>query len=140
MKRKSVVSRNFLRRPRVRGLVPDLRWLLVVLNVGCESFLGVWVPVGLEGDSGFEREAVAGGLQDLEKHGFIIVDPVTGEIFLTEFFRDNEFKGIQRHQQALAAWRAIESPKLRAAVLAAIEANPGCGLSVELFREKTEGA
>jgi len=40
MKKHSMLPRNFYRRPAIRDLVPDLKLLLTVLTVGCETHIG----------------------------------------------------------------------------------------------------
>lgn len=129
MKRSSSISRTFFRRPAVRELVPDLRLLLVVMTVGCESHAGVWRPAGLPEETGLEVGAVDGGLADLERRGHILRDRGTAEVFLRAWYRDNVFKGPARWGQWLEDLKQIESPRLRAAVLEAIAASPECGLS-----------
>lgn len=133
MKRTSVLARNFYRRPVVRALVPDLKNLLAVLTVGCESHVGCWVPVGLGEDAGLDISAVEGGLKDLEKRGLIMCDKETGEVFLKLFFRDNKFSGEARHRQAMGDFEAVLSPFLKEAIVAAVRASPECYLSPELF-------
>lgn len=129
MKRSSSISRTFFRRPAVRELVPDLRLLLVVMTVGCESHAGVWRPAGLPEETGLEVGAVDGGLADLERRGHILRDRSTAEVFLRAWYRDNVFKGPARWGQWLEDLKQIESPRLRAAVLEAIAASPECGLN-----------
>lgn len=129
MKRSSSISRTFFRRPAVRELVPDLRLLLVVMTVGCESHAGVWRPAGLPEETGLEIGAVDGGLADLERRGHILRDRSTAEVFLRAWYRDNVFKGPARWGQWLEDLKQIESPRLRAAVLEAIAASPECGLN-----------
>src|SRR5690606_11870268 len=133
MKTSSSIKRNYFRRPAIRQLVPDLKLLLAVLQVGCESHVGCWVPSGLADDAGLSPEACEGGLQDLEKGGFLQFDKATGEIFLTDFFRNNNFKGPQRGQQALVDFRQVESEALRKSILKAVAQSPECGLSVEFL-------
>lgn len=135
MKKSSVFNRTFFRRPAVKTLVPDLKLLLTVLTMGCESHVGCWVPSGLGEDSGLERAALAGGLDDLEKKGLIKKDEASGEVFLCWWFRDNHFKGEGRGKQALGDFVLVQSPFLRAAILAAVAASPECGLSAT-FLEK----
>ncbi|GEM_PF-2749371 len=133
MKTSSSIKRNYFRRPAIRQLVPDLKLLLAVLQVGCESHVGCWVPSGLADDAGLSAEACDGGLKDLEKGGFLALDQSTGEIFLTDFFRNNTFKGPQRGQQALGDFRQIESEALRKRILKAVAESQECGLSVEFL-------
>jgi hypothetical protein len=61
------------------------------------------------------------------------MDETTGEIFLTDFFRNNTFKGPQRGQQALGDFRQIESEALRKRILKAVAESQECGLSVEFL-------
>lgn len=129
MKRTSCLSRNFFRRPAVRDLVPDLKLLLAVLTVGCESHVGVWVPVGLGEDAGLDPAALAGGMEDLERRNLVVKDHETGEVFLKFFLRDNVFRGEERGRQARGDFRQIQSEKLKNEVLAAVENSPECGLS-----------
>lgn len=129
MKKSSVLSRNFFRRPAVRDLVPDLKLLLAVLSVGCESHVGCWVPVGLGEDAGLDPSVLDGGLADLERRGHVSRDRDTGEIFLNAFFRDNSFKGPLRGHQARTDFLAIQSDGLRRMVLAAVARSPECQLS-----------
>lgn len=133
MKTSSSIKRNYFRRPAIRQLVPDLKLLLAVLQVGCESHVGCWVPSGLADDAGLSAEACEGGLKDLEKGGFLALDQSTGEIFLTDFFRNNTFKGPQRGQQALGDFKQIESEALRKRILKAVADSQECGLSVEFL-------
>lgn len=133
MKTSSSIKRNYFRRPAVRQLVPDLKLLLAVLQVGCESHVGCWVPSGLADDAGLSPEACEGGLRDLERGGFVVFDQATGEIFLTDFFRNNTFKGPQRGQQALSDFRQVESEALRKMILKAVGESPECDLSVEFL-------
>lgn len=133
MKTSSSIKRNYFRRPAIRQLVPDLKLLLAVLQVGCESHVGCWVPSGLADDAGLSPEACEGGLGDLEKGGFIHFDKATGEIFLTDFFRNNTFKGPLRGQQALVDFRQVESGALRKMILKAVGESPECGLDVEFL-------
>lgn len=133
MKTSSSIKRNYFRRPAIRQLVPDLKLLLAVLQVGCESHVGCWVPSGLADDAGLSVEACEGGLRDLERGGFIVFDQATGEIFLTDFFRNNTFKGPQRGQQALSDFRQVESEALRKRILKAVAESQECGLSVEFL-------
>lgn len=133
MKTSSSIKRNYFRRPAIRHLVPDLKLLLAVLQVGCESHVGCWVPSGLADDAGLSVEACEGGLRDLARAGLVEVDQDTGEIFLTDFFRNNTFKGPQRGQQALADFRQVESEALRKSILNAVAQSQECGLSVEFL-------
>lgn len=135
MKKSSVFNRTFFRRPIVKTLVPDLKLLLTVLTMGCESHVGCWVPAGLGEDSGLERAALAGGLEDLERKGVIQRDQATGEVFLCWWFRDNHFKGEGRGKQALGDFVLVQSPALKKAILEAVKASPECCLSAT-FLEK----
>lgn len=131
MKRSSVISRAFFRRPAVKELVPDLKLTLTVLTVSCETHCGVYIPGGLAEDVGLDPSALAGALVDLERRGHIVTDSATGEIFVTAWYRDNTYKSAQRGQQWRGDFIRIESAKLKAAVLAAIDTSPECGLSVD---------
>lgn len=133
MKTSSSIKRNYFRRPAVRQLVPDLKLLLAVLQVGCESHVGCWVHSGLADDAGLSTEACEGGLRDLARSGFIESDESTGEIFLTDFFRNNTFKGMLRKQQALTDFRQVESEALRKSILNAVAQSPECDLSVDFL-------
>lgn len=128
MKQKGSINRNFFRGPRVRALVSDLKLLLAVLFVGCESHIGCWLPVGLSDDSGLADESLAGGMTILEKEGFVAADQQTGEIFLTDFFRNNTFKTPARVRQAQGDFEMVESAKLREKILEKISLSPECGL------------
>lgn len=128
MKRGSMLSRTFYRRPAVRDLVPDLKLVLTVLYVGCESHVGVYRPAGLGEDAGLDTAALGGALDDLVRRGHVSRDQETGEVFLTDFFRDNTFKTQARRSQARDDFMQIESNALREKVLRAIEKNPECGL------------
>lgn len=136
MKRSSVLSRVFFRRATVRGLVPDLKLVLLVVTVGCESHVGVYRPAGLSEDTGLEPSSLAGALDDLERRGHIVRDLATGELFVAEFFRDNTFGTVARRGQARADFEQIESAKLRAKVLDAVKQNPGSGLTTSNLTEK----
>ncbi len=136
MKSASSLKRNYFRRPAIRQLVPDLKLLLCVLQVSCESHVGCWVPSGISDDCGLSLEALEGGMRNLQKNGFILIDVATGEIFLTDFFRNNAFKGPMRMQQALGDFRQIESETLRNRVVEAVRKSPECGLNSDLFSEK----
>lgn len=138
MKQKGSINRNFYRQPRVRALVPDLKLLLSVLFVSCESHIGCWLPAGLADDSGLSDEALAGGLAALEKEKFIEIDQETGEIFLNDFFRNNTFKTPQRVGQARSDFNVIESEKLRKKVLEKIELSPECGLKKSHFENNQQ--
>lgn len=138
MKRSSVVNRSFFRRPAVRDLVPDLKLILVVMTISCESHVGVWRPGGLAEDAGLDPAALAGALADLTTRGHIVADNKTGEIMLTAFFRDNTFSGPQRIRQAIDDYKLIESEMLREMVVAAVEKNPGCGLKKACFLENQQ--
>lgn len=129
MKRNSMLSRPFFRRPGIRELVPDLKLVLAVLTVGCESHAGCYRPAGLGEDTGLDQKALAGALDDLERRGHIARDSGTGESFLSDFFRDNTFMTPARRGQARDDFMQIESPALRERVLWAISKNPECGLS-----------
>lgn len=130
MKRSSVLSRTFFRRPAVRELVPDLKLVLIVLTVSCESNTGIYRPAGLAEDAGLDAVTLAGALVDLERRGHILVDHATGEIFIIAFYRDNTFKGKPRFGQWVADWALAESEKLRAAAVKAIAVSAECGLVV----------
>lgn len=92
MKRSSVLSRTFFRRPAVRELVPDLKLILAVLTVSSESHVGCWVPGGLGEDAGLDLTALDGGMVDLERRDFILWDVATGEIFSAAFFPRQHFQ------------------------------------------------
>lgn len=147
MKTSSLISRTFFRRPAVRELVPDLKLLLAVLTVSCESHVGVYIPGGLGEDAGLDAQALDGGLADLERRGLIIRDQATGEIFIRDFFRDNVFKGHIRVRQAITSFNLVASYGLREKVAESIGNNPGCGLDKSDFvvnqqvsaQEKGEG-
>ena len=66
MKRSSVLSRTFFRRPAVRELVPNLKLVLLALTIGCETHSGVYVPSGLSEDVGLDPGALVGALDDLK--------------------------------------------------------------------------
>lgn len=136
MKRSSVLSRTFFRRPAVRELVPDLKLILAVLTVSSESHVGCWVPGGLGEDAGLDLTALEGGMVDLERRDFIFRDVATGEIFLRHFFRDNIFNGPLRGNQARADFSAVRSEKLRREILKAVENSPECGLSTTLLENQ----
>lgn len=136
MKRSSVLSRAFFRRPAVRDLVPDLKLVLVVLTASCESHIGVYRPAGLAEDCGFDAAALAGALLDLERRGHFLRDSESGEIFLRDFFRDNSFATPARKRQARDDFAQIESAWLRAEVLASIVQNPFCALKKTDLLEK----
>ena len=131
MKRSSSISRTFFRRPAVRDLVPDLKLVLAVLTIGCESHAGIYMPGGLAEDAGLDPAALVGALADLERRGHIVRDGETGEIFLASFYRDNTFATPQRHRQWTDDISRVESASLRAAALAAVAASPECGLAVD---------
>lgn len=131
MKRSASLSRTFFRRPGIRELVPDLKLILTVLTVGCESHAGIYMPGGLAEDAGLDLSTLAGGLVDLERRGHIVRDGTTGEIFLTSFYRDNTFSSPQRQRQWSGDFARVESAALRAAALAAIAASPECSLVVD---------
>ena len=130
-KRSSMLSRAFFRRPAIRALVPSLKLLLVVIAIGCESHAGVYTPAGLGEDTGLSAEALAGGLADLLRRGHVSTDPATGEIFITDFYRDNKFAGTARQRQWHDDFRAIESIALKNAVLTAVKNSPECGLEID---------
>lgn len=130
-KRSSVLARNFFRREKVRALVPDLRLILAVATVSCETHCGVWIPGDLARDTGLDEAALAGGLADLEARGIILRDADTGEILLADFFRDNVFSGPARRGQFRGDFARIESLRLREAAAKAVLQNPGCGLEIE---------
>lgn len=131
MKRSSMFSRSFFRRPAVRDLVPELKLVLAVLIVGCESHAGVYLPGGLGEDCGLAPSSLAGALVDLERRGHILTDKKTGEVFINGFYRDNAFRGAQRVAQWQTDFNQIESELLRRAVLEAIKLSPECGISVD---------
>ena len=131
MKRYSTLPRNYLRRPEIRGLVPDLKLLMLCVYVSCESHVGAFLPGGLSEESGLEAEALAGGLADLIRRGLLVFDESTGEVFISSFFRDNVFNTPARRGQAVDDFRRVESQVLRNEILAAVEKNPGCGLTIE---------
>lgn len=135
MKRSSVLSRVFFRRAAVRSLVPDLKLVLVVLTIGCESHVGVYRPAGLGEDTGLDSSALAGALDDLARRSHILPDAATGEIFIVDWFRDNSFSTAARRGQARDDFAQIESEKLRQAVLKAIDQNPSCGLTAADFSQ-----
>ncbi len=137
-KRSSVLSRVFFRRTMIKELVPDLKLVLVVLTVGCESHVGVYRPAGLGEDTGLDPAALAGALSDLERRNHILSDPKTGEIFIRDFFRDNSFSTPQRRGQARDDFLQIESTTLRDTVLQAINHNPSCSLQSTDFSEFVE--
>jgi hypothetical protein len=140
MKRSSVMSRVFFRRAAIKALVPDLKLVLVVLTVGCESHVGVYRPAGLGEDSGLDPTSLAGALADLERRNHILPDAGTGEIFVVDFFRDNSFSTAARRGQARGDFCQIESEKLRKAVLQAIKNNPSCGLSIADCQQNQDAA
>ena len=129
MKHSSMLSRAFFRRPSVRALVPDYKLVLTVLVVGCESHAGVYIPGGLGEDTGLDPAPLRTALADLERHGHIIADEETGEVFICSFYRDNVFKTANRVGQWHSDFKMIESQKLRAAVSKAIGFSPECGLA-----------
>jgi len=129
MKSRSSLHRNFFRRAEIRCLVPDLKLLLAVLTIGCDSNAGAYLPGGLGDDSGLEAAALAGGLLDLEKRGLIVRDMATGEIFLTHFYRDNTYSNPARRIHARDDFERVESMALRQKILAAVAKNPDCGLT-----------
>ena len=131
MKRSSSLSRTFFRRPAVRRLVPDLKLVLVVLTIGCESHTGVYRPAGLAEDTGLDPSALKGGMADLEREGHVLQDNKTGEVFLRAWYRDNSFNTDARRGQWRDDFRQIESLRLRALVEEAISASPECGLKVQ---------
>lgn len=139
MKRTACLNRNCLRRPAVRKLVPDLKLLWLALKINCETHIGVWaLGLGALGeDSGFEKDALEGGLAALQQRGLILLDEETGEVFLTDFFRENTFKTPARRGQAWDDWIRIQSLVIRKQVSKAIFANPECGLEGDLFDKST---
>ena len=134
MKRNSVTTRAWYRRPAIRALVPDLKLLLNVLTTGCETFVGVYIPAGIGDDAGLAPEAVAGGLASLEKAGHIVLDKETGEIFIAAFFRDNKFKLERMRRLVTDEFCLVQSPELKKRVLAAVAASPECCLKVDSLR------
>lgn len=124
---------GFFRRQEVRSLLPDLKLLLAVIFVSCESHVGCWIPGDLAKDSGVDEESLSGGLDVLEKQKLIMRDRRTGELFILWWFRDNTFKGAQRGAQALADFNMVESQVLREAILDAVRRNPECGLSADFL-------
>lgn len=135
MKKSSSISRNFFKRSQVRDLVPDLKLLLAVLTISTESHVGCWIAGGLNEDTGLDPNALAGGLNDLERRGLIARDKDTGELFITSFFRDNTFKTPARAGQATADFRQVESRKLREKISEAVKNSPECGLNSSIFDE-----
>lgn len=133
MKRSSVISRAFFRRPAVRDLVPDLKLVLVVATTGCESHTGIYRPAGLSEDTGLDPSALSGALDDLERRGHILVDNKTGEILLLSWYRDNTFATPQRQGQWRDDLAQVDSQTLRAAAQDLAVKNPSCGLSVDNF-------
>lgn len=129
MKKTSCVSRNYFKRPKIRALVPEARLLLAVLTVGCESHVGVYIPSGEIEDTGLSGDSIHAAKSTLIFNSLIKVDDVTGEIFISDFFRDNTYKGPQRIGQAYTDFKAIESLTLKINVLEAIKDNKECGLT-----------
>lgn len=140
MKRYSTLPRNYLRRPEIRGLVPDLKLLMLCVYVSCESHVGAFLPGGLSEESGLEAEALAGGLADLIRRGLLVFDESTGEVFISSFFRDNVFNTPARRGQAVDDFKRVESQALRNEILAAVEKNPGCGLTPDVLKPREKQA
>ena len=124
-----MLPRNFLRRPEIRALVPDLKLLLLCLYVSCESHIGAYLPGGIGDEVGLEAEALTGGMTDLIRRGLIAQDEKTGEIFIMSFFRDNSFNTPARKGQARDDFQRVESLKLKTIILEAVSKNEGCGLT-----------
>lgn len=136
----SVLHRNFFKRAEIRALTPDLKALVAVLVVECDSNVGCYLSDGAS--SGLSQEALAGGLADLARRRLVSVDQATGEFFLKGFFRDNTFKNEIRRRQALDDFARIESQELAAEVIAAVRQNPNCGLApsvLEAALQKRQG-
>ena len=131
MKRSSVLPRNYYKRPKVKLLVPEVKLLLTVIVVGCESHVGVAIPSGEPEDTGLNCDSVKAGKIDLVSKQLIEIDDSTGELFIKDFFRDNTFKTTQRVCQAKSDFNCIESAKLKLSVLDAIKNNPDCGLTAK---------
>lgn len=136
MKRSSVLPRNFFKRPKIKLLVPDLKLLLTVLVVGCESHMGVGIPSGESEDTGLNWDSIKAGKEDLIRRDLIEIDTKTGEIFIKDWFRDNTFKGNSRIYQSRADFKSIESAILKLSVLEAVKNSPECGLTADILKEK----
>lgn len=135
MKDRSSLPINFLRRAEIRKLVPDLKLVLVALNITCDSNVGCWIPEDLTGDTGLDVTALNAAYDVLENRGFIVRDTITGEFFLKDFFRHNTFKGVNRRSQAEYDFLNIESVELCNLIIEASKWSNSCLLPMGFFEE-----
>ena len=127
MRESSLVPTNLLNWPRVAPLLPELKLILLALwsspYISCAG-CGL-VPVRpLASTLGLSPEALASGLELLQKTGMIVLDENSGEVFILGWYRFHSFKNGKGYSMLLSAVQKIESQPLRDLVLSKIPGPP----------------
>jgi hypothetical protein len=115
------------------GALPGdhLRYLFLYLltsphqnSVGCYKLSVAYALGDLSLASGsWTAEKLAAGIAELENHGLILTDQETGEIMILQWWKDNGPSNQYWYMGARRQCDAIESAKLRAAAVEALEAS-----------------
>lgn len=117
MSESRLVPRNLMKWPSVRNMVPDQRLILYHLWVTCESAAGVdmFDPGSISGCLGLREGVIIDSWQHMQDRGLLIIDDITGELMLNNWFRFHRFEGI-RMKLLIQAVDRIESESFRKAV------------------------
>lgn len=111
---------NLLSWPRVVGLLPDQKLVVVYLwmnrftsSCGCYQ-----LPIPMASvELGLSENALAAALIDFERKMLVLFDQKTAEIFVLDWFRFHKFATSSQNRQLDMAVSKIESESLKNAVL-----------------------
>lgn len=121
MRDKTVVPTNLLDWPRCANLLPDQRlillWIWTCQYLSCAG-VGMLPLRAAAATLGMSPDALAGGLSDLQKLKLILMDHVTGELFILDWFRVHAFKSGLSQTTLKSAIKKIRSEAIKKEVVA----------------------
>lgn len=121
MRDKTVVPTNLLDWPRCANLLPDQRlillWIWACQYLSCAG-VGMLPLRAAAATLGLSPDALAGGLSDLQKLKLILMDHVTGELFILDWFRVHAFKSGVSQTTLNSAIKNIKSETIKKEVIA----------------------
>lgn len=101
--------------PTIAHLLPDQKWIYVLLWLKCTNEIGVWLLelAAFAASASVSLPALESALNDFEERGLIKRDRETGEILITAWFRWHKFVSPPRQRLLIEGLRRITSPPLK---------------------------
>ncbi|MBI2275743.1 MAG: hypothetical protein HYU74_00180 [Dechloromonas sp.] len=102
--------------PSIANMLPDQKWIFVLLWLKCTNEIGVWLLelAAFAASASVSVPALESALDDFEQRGLLKRDHETGEILIVAWFRWQKFVSAPRQRLLLEGLSRITSPKLKA--------------------------